>query len=749
MAHALERRGWAVWWDRRIRTGGAFDEVIQKALAAAKSVVVVWTDNSIKSTWVKNEARKGMRRGLLFPVMLLQEVEIPLEFEHLQAAHLMDWQPEQDHAGFEQFIDDLTEVIGAPVNSVVHPPPVPHLLHEPSASLTSELSFQSKAADDGEPVRAIRVGNNNLSALTVALGSLSPVFSSNILNYMVNVDSNVKNVIISATKADSNAVISGDVSAGAGIGTGQATIQLSGPGTTTSVTIWVTAPGGAQKTYMLRVSRAALSGNNNLQSVSISPGTLAPSFSANGTAYTVNVGNSSTSVTITPMLQDENSSITINGQATGSGQARAIPLGSDGTGTEIGITVIAPNGSEKTYRIRVNRAAFPEVAEMEQDPARYEQQLPATVTRAVSQDSSVAAPSITGAPERAKVDSGFAPAAEDRLNESIGVRQSTNSFPYLPIGLGLLFVMGALVYFLIFLQSPSSGPREMVQYQPSVQSPTTQSEVIISPPAPEPKQPAATATPGGPAVMQGADLASTITGNDRAPMVLVPAGEFIMGSQPDDKNSDGDEQPAHPLDLDAFYIDQYEVTTSQYAKFLGSTNRSEPMFWPVNAISLYGRKPVVGVDWNDADAYCSWAGKYLPTEAQWEKAARGTDRRQYPWGNVEPSEKMANFGATHSVFLNYQTLADVGSFGDGKSPYDVYDMAGNVMEWTADWYGANYYRKSPHRNPKGPSSGLVRVIRGGSWDIASVALRSANRFRTESTNQLNNVGFRCVQDVSN
>lgn len=723
--------------------------MIQKALAAAKSVVVVWTDNSIKSTWVKNEARKGMRRGLLFPVMLLQEVEIPLEFEHLQAAHLMDWQPEQDHAGFEQFIDDLTEVIGAPVNSVVHPPPVPHLLHEPSASLTSELSFQSKAADDGEPVRAIRVGNNNLSALTVALGSLSPVFSSNILNYMVNVDSNVKNVIISATKADSNAVISGDVSAGAGIGTGQATIQLSGPGTTTSVTIWVTAPGGAQKTYMLRVSRAALSGNNNLQSVSISPGTLAPSFSANGTAYTVNVGNSSTSVTITPMLQDENSSITINGQATGSGQARAIPLGSDGTGTEIGITVIAPNGSEKTYRIRVNRAAFPEVAEMEQDPARYEQQLPATVTRAVSQDSSVAAPSITGAPERAKVDSGFAPAAEDRLNESIGVRQSTNSFPYLPIGLGLLFVMGALVYFLIFLQSPSSGPREMVQYQPSVQSPTTQSEVIISPPAPEPKQPAATATPGGPAVMQGADLASTITGNDRAPMVLVPAGEFIMGSQPDDKNSDGDEQPAHPLDLDAFYIDQYEVTTSQYAKFLGSTNRSEPMFWPVNAISLYGRKPVVGVDWNDADAYCSWAGKYLPTEAQWEKAARGTDRRQYPWGNVEPSEKMANFGATHSVFLNYQTLADVGSFGDGKSPYDVYDMAGNVMEWTADWYGANYYRKSPHRNPKGPSSGLVRVIRGGSWDIASVALRSANRFRTESTNQLNNVGFRCVQDVSN
>lgn len=124
LAHALEKKGWSVWWDRRIPAGKSFDEVIHEALKAAKSVVVVWTKTSVKSTWVKNESRSGLRRGILFPVMLLDEVEIPLEFEHLQAAHLMDWQPEQEHPGFDQFIDDLAGVIGAPMIPVVQQPPV-------------------------------------------------------------------------------------------------------------------------------------------------------------------------------------------------------------------------------------------------------------------------------------------------------------------------------------------------------------------------------------------------------------------------------------------------------------------------------------------------------------------------------------------------------------------------------------------------------------------------------------------------
>ncbi|MDF0674860.1 MAG: toll/interleukin-1 receptor domain-containing protein [Nitrospira sp.] len=123
MAHALERKGWSVWWDRRIPTGRSFDEVIEEALDAAKAVVVVWTKASVNSTWVKNEARKGMRRGVLFPVLLLEEVKIPLEFEHLQAAHLMDWRSGKAHAGFDQFLEDLDGFIGTSSSTVVQPPP--------------------------------------------------------------------------------------------------------------------------------------------------------------------------------------------------------------------------------------------------------------------------------------------------------------------------------------------------------------------------------------------------------------------------------------------------------------------------------------------------------------------------------------------------------------------------------------------------------------------------------------------------
>jgi hypothetical protein len=181
LARALEQRGWSVWWDRRIPAGKSFDDVIHEALKAARSVVVVWTKTSVKSTWVKNESRNGLRRGILFPVMLLEEVEIPLEFEHLQVAHLMDWQPEQDHAGFDQFLDDLAGVIGAPVPAVVQPSPVPQGLQLPSAppSPTPELLALPKTAAYVEPVRAALRGNNNLSALNVIPGALDPTFEEN------------------------------------------------------------------------------------------------------------------------------------------------------------------------------------------------------------------------------------------------------------------------------------------------------------------------------------------------------------------------------------------------------------------------------------------------------------------------------------------------------------------------------------------------------------------------------------------
>jgi formylglycine-generating enzyme required for sulfatase activity len=241
-------------------------------------------------------------------------------------------------------------------------------------------------------------------------------------------------------------------------------------------------------------------------------------------------------------------------------------------------------------------------------------------------------------------------------------------------------------------------------------------------------------------------LSPRITGKDGAPMVLVPAGEFIMGSRDDDKGAGNDERPAHSVYLAAFYIDQYEVTTSRYAKFFQDTKRREPDYWSEQVLKQHGQKPVVGVDWNDASAYCAWTGKRLPTEAEWEKAARGTDQRLYPWGNAAPSEQRANFNHCCD-FKQYGALTDGGSFEQGKSPYGAYDMAGNVWEWVADWYDETYYGKRTLRNPTGPSSGQYRVLRGGSWVTGPGDVRSANRNRGAPTRRNVSVGFRCAQDV--
>lgn len=240
--------------------------------------------------------------------------------------------------------------------------------------------------------------------------------------------------------------------------------------------------------------------------------------------------------------------------------------------------------------------------------------------------------------------------------------------------------------------------------------------------------------------------ARQITGKDGAPMVLIPAGEFTMGSSEADKLAQDDERPAHSVYLDAYYLDQYEVTTARYARFFQQTIRNTPAYWFEQVIQKYGNKPVVGVDWNDANAYCSWAGKRLPTEAEWEKAARGTDQRLYPWGNASPTPQLANFSRGFE-FKNYEVLTDVGSFEQGKSPYGAYDMAGNVWEWTADWYDETYYKNSPERKPKGPSNGQYRVLRGGSWDIEPDGVRSASRDGDTPSDRLVLIGFRCAQDI--
>jgi formylglycine-generating enzyme required for sulfatase activity len=221
-------------------------------------------------------------------------------------------------------------------------------------------------------------------------------------------------------------------------------------------------------------------------------------------------------------------------------------------------------------------------------------------------------------------------------------------------------------------------------------------------------------------------------------MAVVPAGEFMMGSP----TGDSDEQPAHKVYVDSFSMDKYEVTVGQYAAFLQAKGIDPPSDWKTMNRSEHQKRPVANVDWADAFAFCKWAGKRLPTEAEWEKAARGTDDRLYPWGNDPPTPLHANFGK--SDWSNHGVLAPIGSFESGKSPYGIYDMAGNVWEWVNDWYDYNYYKASPSQNPTGPSSGGTKVIRGGAWNSNPRAMRSSNRSLTSPTDQ-GLTGFRCAK----
>lgn len=226
------------------------------------------------------------------------------------------------------------------------------------------------------------------------------------------------------------------------------------------------------------------------------------------------------------------------------------------------------------------------------------------------------------------------------------------------------------------------------------------------------------------------------------PMAEVPAGDFMMGA--DGTQALEDERPAHRVWLDSFSIDLYEVTTAQYAAFLAASKRPVPWQWETVDLAQHGDRPVVGVDWRDADAYCAWSGKRLPTEAEWEKAARGTDGRLYPWGNQGPTGELANF-ALGARFSYNQVLLPVRSHDAGKSPYGLYHMAGNVYEWVQDWYGTNYYETSPEKNPLGPSHGQFKVLRGGSWSDLPKYLLTYARFKLPPETKNSYTGFRCAK----
>ncbi len=242
-----------------------------------------------------------------------------------------------------------------------------------------------------------------------------------------------------------------------------------------------------------------------------------------------------------------------------------------------------------------------------------------------------------------------------------------------------------------------------------------------------------------------------------AEWVLVPAGEFEMGTE--GPPAEPDEAPKHRVHLDAFYIGKYEVTNGNYAVFVKSTGHAPPVS-PDNPEPLFNLwrggtmlpgvedLPVINVSWEDAAAYCKWAGGRLPTEAEWEKAARGTDGRTYPWGNDPVTGNRTNYGIAEVTFWEGPTtLAKKDQYEFGKSPYGAYEMAGNVWEWVQDWYDPEYYKNSPAKNPTGPASGQFKVKRGGSWQNAPDKLRSTNRSKQPPADKRTYIGIRCAKDA--
>jgi formylglycine-generating enzyme required for sulfatase activity len=255
-------------------------------------------------------------------------------------------------------------------------------------------------------------------------------------------------------------------------------------------------------------------------------------------------------------------------------------------------------------------------------------------------------------------------------------------------------------------------------------------------------------------------------------MVLIPAGEFLMGSSQEQiytylKDFDGvpfdafqAEIPQRQIALDVYYIDQYEVSYRLYRQFLESTGRTAPKFWEDDRLHQPDH-PVLGVTWYDATAYCTWAGKRLPTEAEWEKAARGPQGNAYPWGSSWDPKRtntasywagksfpsIAKWAEWMQTALDQRKAGpvEIGEFSSGISPYGVHDMAGNVSEWVFDWYTPYERQPTLIHNPKGADSGTMKVHRGGSWSVTSIFARSAYRARENPERGSPYIGMRCAK----
>lgn len=237
-------------------------------------------------------------------------------------------------------------------------------------------------------------------------------------------------------------------------------------------------------------------------------------------------------------------------------------------------------------------------------------------------------------------------------------------------------------------------------------------------------------------------------------LCLIPAGQFTMGSDNDLPN----EAPAHEIYLDAYYIGKTEVTNAEYYPFWLETGGSDSPHTPISYGETFGTwpeiaktkpdYPVVGVSWDSAVAYAAWHGMRLPTEAEWEKAARGTESKRWPWGDTFTQRIK---GTTRHANIWKQSGADlqpVRTYPTGVSPYGVYDMAGNVWEWVADRYSDTYYRRGPDRNPKGPGVGSRRVVKGGSWLNPEMFARCSTRIGQYPAIGTSFIGFRIAKDAT-
>jgi iron(II)-dependent oxidoreductase len=251
--------------------------------------------------------------------------------------------------------------------------------------------------------------------------------------------------------------------------------------------------------------------------------------------------------------------------------------------------------------------------------------------------------------------------------------------------------------------------------------------------------PSALAQPGGVNPGDPAALKVRRRGKDRSEMVFIEAGEFTMGRD----RGDPAEGPAHRVYLRGYWIDRYEVTNAQYLMFMEETHRPPPSCWNTPKLNELDQ-PVVGVSWEDAAAYAKWAGKRLPTEAEWEKAARGGGKESayhlYPWGNAWDERRVNSREAGRDRTLS------VSSLPEGASPYGLLHMAGNAAEWVADWYDPDYYSRSPERDPRGPEQGIWKVVRGGGWWCRSEQCQVTHRRKELPTARTSSIGFRCAMD---